>query len=158
MKGILLTLMLSACLLAQPALAQEDTPVDYEKASKGTRWLGTDKSTPIFKVLVEASNLGGNEVESAEITFRPSPEPGRPHQHKSLEIFYVLSGEFEHIVNDTLHVLTPGMVGIVRPGDWVRHQVRSSTPVKTLVIWVPSGEVERLAGIFESWPIEDGEN
>ena len=156
MKGAILTLMLSACLLAQPVLAQEDAPVAYEKATQGTRWLESANSDLTIKILVEASNLGSAEVEIGEITFPPGPPvPGEGHLHGSIEIFYILSGELDHIVNGESHVLTPGMVGIVRPGDRVKHQVNSSTPVKALVIWAPGGEVERLARFFQERPVEE---
>jgi hypothetical protein len=38
-----------------------------------------------------------------------------------------------------MHMLTPGMVGIVRPKDSVRHIVPKEADVKLLVIW-PAGE------------------
>ena len=155
MQGAMLTLMLSACLLAQPVLAQEDASVAYEKATQGTRWLESANSELTIKILVEASNLGSAEVEIGEITFPPGPPvPGEGHLHGAIEIFYILSGELYHIVNGESHVLTPGMVGIVRPGDRVKHQVNSSTPVKALVIWAPGGEVERLARFFQERPVE----
>ena len=53
-----------------------------------------------------------------------------------------------HVVNGTAHVLDPGMVGIVRPGDSVQHEALDDKPVKTVVIWAPGGEVERLRGVF----------
>ena len=34
------------------------------------------------------------------------------------------------------------MVGIVRPGDSVRHLVPKDGPAKLLIIWVPSGEAK----------------
>ncbi len=158
-NGIILALMLSACILAQPVLAQEGATVEYEKATQGTRWLESANSDLAIKILVEASNLGGAEVEIGEITFPPGPPPlGEGHLHGSIEIFYVLSGELDHIVNGESHVLTPGMVGIVRPGDRVKHQVNSSTPVKALVIWAPGGEVERLARFFQERPVEEDGN
>ena len=151
----MLTLMLSACLLAHPVLAQEDAPVAYEKATQGTRWLESANSELTIKILVEASNLGSAEVEIGEITFPPGPPvAGEGHLHGAIEIFYILSGELDHIVNGESHVLTPGMVGIVRPGDRVKHQVNSSTPVKALVIWAPGCEVERLARFFQERPVE----
>lgn len=154
-NGSLLALLLSAGLLAQPGLAQEDASVAYEKATQGTRWLESATSDLAIKILVESSNLGGAEVEIGEITFPPAPpSPGEGHLHGAIEIFYVLSGELDHIVNGESHVLTPGMVGIVRPGDRVKHQVNSSTPVKALVIWAPGGEVDRLAQFFEQRPVE----
>jgi len=66
------------------------------------------------------------------------------HQHGSVEIFYVLSGTFGHEVNGELHWLTPGQVGVVRPGDTVRHIAPKDGEVKVLVIWAPAGEAKRI--------------
>ncbi len=88
MNGIILALMLSACILAHPVLAQEGATVEYEKATQGTRWLESANSDLAIKILVEASNLGSAEVEIAEITFPPGPPPpGEGHLHGSIEIF-----------------------------------------------------------------------
>lgn len=110
----------------------------------------------MIKVLVEASNLGGADVELAEITFPvgSGASAGAGHQHTSVEILYILTGELNHIVNGTSHVLTAGMVGVVRPGDRVIHRVLSAEPVKVLVIWAPGGEADRIARFFTERPIE----
>ncbi len=62
-NGIILALMLNAGILVQPGLAQEGATVEYEKATQGTRWLESANSDLTIKILVEASNLGGAEVE-----------------------------------------------------------------------------------------------
>ncbi|MFQ5678953.1 MAG: cupin domain-containing protein [Gemmatimonadota bacterium] len=100
-------------------------------------------------------NLGGEEVEIGEITFPVGAGAGRrSHRHAHVEIFYVLSGRLDHIVNGTSHLLEPGMVGIVRPGDEVVHRVASETPVRALVIWAPGGEIERIAPGLRQRPVE----
>jgi uncharacterized cupin superfamily protein len=66
--------------------------------------------------------------------------------HGSLEVIYVLSWTYEHEVNGRRYALTPGMVGIVRPGDKVRHLVPKSGAAKLLIIWAPAGEANRLLG------------
>jgi len=96
-----------------------------------------------LKLLLDASNLGGNELEMVEITFAAGTVDGK-HRHGSVEIFYVLSGMLGHEVNGELHWLTPGMVGVVRPGDTVRHIAPKDVDVKTLVIWAPAGEAARI--------------
>ncbi len=73
--------------------------------------------------------------------------------HGTVEIFYVLSGELDHIVNDESHILTPGMVGIVRTGDSVVHRVVGDEPVKALVIWAPGGEIDGSARNLRETPI-----
>lgn len=145
--------LLAACIVGGSASAQSD----YARSTNGTRWLESPNSDLSIKILVEAANLGGTEVELGEITFPPGPAPARGHLHEAVEIFYVLEGELDHIVNDESHVLTSGMVGIVRPGDQVIHKVNSATPVKALVIWAPGGEASRIAQFFEQRPIREGD-
>ena len=144
----------TVCLLGLATLlawtGAEDTQAQqYERATSGTRWLEAASGLTI-KILVESTNLGGTEVDIGEITFPVGSGSGGGggHRHAAVEIFYILSGEFEHTVNGESHVLTPGMVGIVRPGDEVIHKVLSEEPVKALVIWAPGGEAERLANFF----------
>jgi len=143
--------------LPSPAIAQEGTDHgDYAKATRGTRWLEGRGGFSI-KMLVERSNLGGDEVEVGEITFPVGAGAGaRGHVHARVEIFYVLEGELDHVVNGESHRLGPGMVGIVRAGDRVVHRVVSDTPVRALVIWAPAGEAERIAGGFRERPIGPG--
>jgi len=100
-----------------------------------------------IQMLLDASNLGGTEVELAEITF-PAGANSLGHAHGSTEIFYVLEGTLEHIVNGESHMLSPGMVGFVRPPDEVEHKVGPDGPVRALVIWAPGGEAARITG---SW-------
>jgi len=107
-----------------PVLAEEGA---YDVAPHGTRWLEGPSGLAI-KVLVEETNLGGSEVEVAEITF-PAGSEGANHAHGSVEIFYVLSGVMEHVVNGEPHRLDPGMVGVVRPRDQVAHRVLGEAPV-----------------------------
>lgn len=92
-----------------------------------------------WKILLNESNLGGPELEMVEATF-PAGMRTPSHTHKSVEIIYVLSGTYEHEVNGRLYRLAPGMIGIVRPGDHVRHIVPKSGPAKVLIIWAPADE------------------
>ncbi len=138
-----------ACLSAQ------ETASSYEAGTRGTRWLEGQSGLTI-KMLVEASNLGGGEVELGEITFPVGAgASGGGHTHGRVEIFYILSGTFDHVVNGQAHRLTGGMVGIVRPGDEVIHRVVGDTPVRALVIWAPGGEAERLGSFFRERALAD---
>jgi quercetin dioxygenase-like cupin family protein len=101
-----------------------------------------------IRLLLDEANLGGTEVEIAEITFPPGSSSGG-HPHGSTEIFYVLSGTLEHVVNGETHRLEPGMLGFVRPPDRVNHVVPGSEPVKALVIWAPGGEAHRIVDRWE---------
>lgn len=141
-------LALLLCALTWTTTAAQE----YQRSTRGTRILERDNGL-VIKVLVEASNLGGSELDLGEITFPVGPRAERGHRHGSIEIFYVLSGQLDHIVNGQSHVLDPGMVGIVRAGDEVIHHVLSSEPVRALVIWAPGGEAERVSRSFRQRPV-----
>jgi quercetin dioxygenase-like cupin family protein len=148
MRQILLGIL--CCMLCAPALAAQEAPA-YEPATAGTRVLEGGGGFSI-RMLVEEANFGGTELEIGEITF-PAGGRGGEHRHGSTEIFYILTGELDHIVNGVSHPLTPGMVGIVRVGDSVVHRVTSDEPVKALVIWIPGGEAGRIAPGLRQRPI-----
>lgn len=95
-----------------------------------------------WKLLLDQSNLGGMEMEIMEIIL-PAGTHTVPHPHGSIEVIYVISGQVGHEVNGELYQLDPGMLGIVRPGDKVRHIV-TGQDAKILVIWAPGGEAKRL--------------
>lgn len=91
-------------------------------------------------------------MEIAELTFQPGSESAA-HVHRSVEIFYVLTGELEHIVNGASYILTPGMLGFVRAPDSVTHKVRPDVePTKVLMIWAPGGEAAGLTSVWERQP------
>lgn len=104
-----------------------------------------------LKVLLDERNLGGGEIEIGEITFPPGANSGS-HPHGSTEIFYVLSGELEHVVNGKSRLLRPGMLGFVRPPDTVNHIVPGDEPVRALVIWAPGGEARRIVSQWVEEP------
>ena len=106
-----------------------------------------------WRILVDKSNLGGNELEMAELTLAAGTTVGS-HTHHSLEVIYVLSGTFGHEVNGHYYLLKPGMVGIVRPGDHVRHLVPKEGDAKLLLIWAPGGEARRIIDFSKGTPIE----
>jgi quercetin dioxygenase-like cupin family protein len=114
------------------ALAAQDMP-NYAYATRGI------VSQGIWKVLVDESNLGGKEVQLAEVTIAAGTIVPS-HTHQSLEVIYVLSGTYRHEVNGHLFELTPGMVGMVRPGDHARHIASKEGDTRLLVIWTPGGE------------------
>jgi quercetin dioxygenase-like cupin family protein len=95
-----------------------------------------------WKLLLDKTNLGGQELEAAEVTL-PAGTTVPGHSHGSVEVIYVLSGTYDHEVNGKLYRLKPGMVGIVRPGDQVRHLVPKDGDVKLLILWAPAGEAAR---------------
>ena len=83
-------------------------------------------------------------ADVAEITFPPGTNSG-DHPHAVTEIFYMLEGELEHVVNGESQILRPGMLGYVKPPDVVNHIVAADGPqVRALVIWAPGGEAARI--------------
>ena len=134
------------------AMAQQQRPhaAAYAYATKGL--VEFQDSGEHWKLLLDASNLGGKELDMAELTL-PAGEVVDSHHHGAVEIFYVLSGTLGHEVNGELHMLTPGMVGVVRPEDAVRHLVPKEGDVRMLVIWAPSGEAQKYFGRAKTTPV-----
>lgn len=102
-----------------------------------------------LRLLLGPADLKGSEVELGEITFPASADSG-DHVHGSTEVFYVLAGELEHVVNGRSMLLKPGMVGFVKPPDTVRHKTGPGGPVKALVIWAPGGEAARIVSRWQA--------
>ncbi len=134
---ILLALALGAC---SPREAVQPG-YDYDVATAGTRSFrfDTDSGAGLIKVLIEERNLGSAGAEVAEVHFPPGYH-GVTHPHE-LEIIYVLEGALDHIVNGESHILTPGMVGVVREPDVVVHRSASPEGARVLVFWPLGGEV-----------------
>jgi quercetin dioxygenase-like cupin family protein len=133
----------SACLAAdndEQTTAALTTPYSYAtngvldniQGALGSRW----------KLLVNESNLGGREMEAAELIL-PAGTIVQSHVHVSVEIIYVLSGLYDHEVNGKTYRLKAGMIGIVRPGDKVRHLVPKDGDARLLVLWAPAGDAAR---------------
>jgi quercetin dioxygenase-like cupin family protein len=151
-----LAALLTMLAVTLGAAAQETRPVEppaaeYARTTHGTRWL--EAPGVAIKVLVEASNFGGGDVEIAELRLEPGSS-GAEHRHGSHELIYLLEGVLDHVVNGAAHRLEPGMVAIVKQGDAVAHRVVSPTPVRALLVWAPGGEAERLAKLFKTRPVE----
>jgi len=123
----------------------------YERSGHGLRVFENADGVAIT-MLVEAANLGGSEVEIGRIVI-PAGYGSAAHVHGANEVFYVLSGEMEHVVNGESYLIRPGMVAIVRAGDEVVHRVPDGAPCEALVVWAPGGEAERLAQRFTVKPL-----
>ena len=99
-----------------------------------------------IELLLSESNLGGTEIQIGEITWPPGANSG-DHPHGATEVFYVLEGELEHVVDGVSEMLGPGDLGFVRPPSEVNHITSpDGGPVRALVIWAPGGEGTRIAG------------
>lgn len=150
--SVCITVAALAALATSASGQQSDA---YARASAGTRVLTLGSGASI-KLLLEEANFGGSEIEVAEITFPVGANPPTGHRHGAIEIFYVVEGVLGHVVNGELHRIEPGMVGVVKPGDEVIHRVLSDVPVRTLVLWVPGGEADRIAPRERWTPIGGG--
>ena len=120
-------------------------------ASQAPPALGTFRSASgtTLKLLLDDSNVG-KEVTVGELTFPPNLDSG-DHAHGAIEMFYVISGELEHVVNGKSEFLKPGMAGFVRPPDKVRHKT-GAAGAKVVVIWVPGDEAKRITARWTREP------
>jgi quercetin dioxygenase-like cupin family protein len=124
---------------AVPCAAQSDTqPATYRSPTGAT-----------LRLLLDSTNVGP-EVTVGELTFPPNADSGE-HSHGSIEMFYVLSGRLEHVVNGKSQILAPGMTGYVRPPDKVRHKT-GPDGAKVVVIWVPGEEAAKIVSRWKKEP------
>lgn len=100
-------------------------------------------------LLLDDRNVGP-EVTVGELTFPPNTDSGE-HAHGAIEMFYVLSGELEHVVNGKSEFLKPGMAGYVRPPDKIRHKT-GPAGAKVVVIWVPGDEAKKIVARWTKEP------
>lgn len=126
-------------LSASPLLAQTEKRGPTYRAPSGVT----------LTLLLDETNVGP-EVSVGELTFPPNSDSG-DHTHGAIEMFYVLSGEFEHIVNGKSQMLRPGMTGFVRPPDRIRHKT-GPAGAKVVVVWVPGDEAKKIAARWTKEP------
>jgi quercetin dioxygenase-like cupin family protein len=138
---IMRILRIAALLLvcATATSAAQDKPLGTFKSASGTT----------LKLLLDDSNVG-KEVTVGELTFPPNLDSG-DHAHGAIEMFYVISGELEHVVNGKSEFLKPGMAGFVRPPDKVRHKT-GAAGAKVVVVWVPGDEAKRITARWTREP------
>jgi quercetin dioxygenase-like cupin family protein len=130
----------AAVLLVVAVAAQGDKP-------QGTTYRSPGGTT--LRLMLDETNLGA-EASVGEMIFPPNTDSG-DHQHGAIEIFYVVSGELEHVVNGRSQFLKPGMSGFVRPPDKVRHKT-GPAGAKVVVMWVPGDEGRKLASRWQREP------
>jgi quercetin dioxygenase-like cupin family protein len=94
-----------------------------------------------LRLILDEHNVG-SDVSLGEISFPPNSDSGE-HAHGATEIFYVTSGELEHVVNGASQFLKAGMAGYVKPPDKVRHRTGASGAT-AVVVWVPGDEARRI--------------
>jgi quercetin dioxygenase-like cupin family protein len=123
---------------AGPCAAQSGTQPTYRSPTGAT-----------LRLLLDSTNVGP-EVTVGELTFPPNVDSGE-HSHGSIEMFYVLSGRLEHVVNGKSQILAPGMTGYVRPPDKIRHKT-GPDGAKVVVIWVPGDEAAKIVSRWKKEP------
>ncbi len=114
---------------------------------QGTAYRSPSGTT--LRLMLDETNLGA-EASLGELTFPANSDSG-DHTHGAIEMFYVVSGELEHVVNGRSQRLTPGMAGFVKPPDQVRHKT-GPAGAKVVVVWVPGDEGRRVASRWK--PVE----
>src|SRR5688572_13154911 len=100
------SIAVTVCCAAVTAAGQSDRP-------QGTTYRAP--SGPTLRLMLDESNVG-SEVTLGEMMFPPNQDSG-DHTHGAIEMFYVVSGELDYVVNGVSHVLKPGMAGFVKPPD-----------------------------------------
>ena len=138
MRTLAISVAVALCVITNGAAQSEKQGVTYRSPGGTT-----------LRLMLDESNVGPG-VSVGEMIFPPNSDSG-DHQHGALEMFYVVSGEYEHIVNGTSQVLKPGMSGYVKPPDKVRHKT-GSAGAKVVVIWVPGDEAKRIASRWTREP------
>jgi quercetin dioxygenase-like cupin family protein len=114
---------------------------------QGTMYRAPSGTT--LRLMLDEGNVGP-EVTLGELTFPPNQDSG-DHQHGAIEMFYVVTGELEHVVNGKSEILKPGMAGYVKPPDKVRHKT-GPAGAKVIVVWVPGEEGKRVASRWKREP------
>ena len=120
-RVVLAVLVASGMTLASALAGSAQQADGYARASSGTRLLTLGSGTSI-KMLLDATNLGSDEIEVAEITFPVGLSPTSGHRHGATEIFYIIEGVLGHVVNGVENRLDPGMAGVVKPSDEIMHR------------------------------------
>lgn len=136
-KAVLCALLV-ACL-ATTGSAQSDKRGATYRSPGGTT----------LRLMLDDTNVGP-EVTVGEMTFPPNIDSGE-HAHGAIEMFYVLSGELEHVVNGRSQILKPGMAGFVKPPDRIRHKT-GPAGAKVVVIWVPGDEARKIVARWTKEP------
>ena len=103
-----------------------------------------------LRLLLGKAQLGTDTLAMGERSY-PANYASAEHTHESLEVLYVLSGQYTHMLNGQSVNLGPGMVAFVKPGDRVQHKT-GAVPTKVLMIWAPGQEGEELAKGFVQPP------
>ncbi len=144
LKQICCSTAIAACCAATMTTA---TPAAQSQKLQGTTYRSPSGTT--LRLMLDETNVG-SEVTLGEIIFPPNSDSG-DHAHGAIEMFYIVSGELDHIVNGVSQVLKPGMSGFVKPPDKVRHKT-GPAGAKAVVVWVPGQEGKTVASRWTKEP------
>ena len=139
-------------LVASTFLAAASVPVVAQAPATARPPIATTYRSPggtVLRLFLDSANVGP-EVSLGEMTFPPNSDSGH-HKHGAIEMFYVISGELEHVVNGQSQRLTAGMVGYVKPPDTIRHKT-GPAGAKVVVVWVPGAEAQKIAARWTKEP------
>src|SRR5262245_38737484 len=107
---------------------------------QGTTYRAPSGTT--LRIMLDDSNVGP-EVTLGEMIFPHNQDSG-DHAHGAKEMFYVVSGELEHVVHGKRQLLTPGLSAFVNPPYKVRHTT-GAAGAKVVVVWAPGDEGKKIA-------------
>ena len=138
-RTVLSAATIAVCLAAAPSSGQEKLQGTTYRSPSGTT----------LRLMLDESNVGP-EVTLGEMVFPPNSDSG-DHQHGATEMFYVVAGELDHVVNGKSQILKPGMSGFVKPPDSVRHKT-GPAGAKVVVVWVPGDEGKKIAARWKKEP------
>ena len=137
-RVLAIAVLLAVCSAANAAAQSDKQGVTY-RAPSGTT----------LRLILDSANVGP-DISLGELTFAPNGDSGE-HTHGAIEIFYVLSGELEHVVNGKSQILKPGMVGYVKPPDKIRHKT-GPAGARVVVMWVPGAEAGKIISRWTKEP------
>jgi quercetin dioxygenase-like cupin family protein len=140
MRTLSIVAVASLCAVAGSHAQTKPTP-------QGRTYVAPGGTT--LRLMLDETNLGA-EASLGELTFPANSDSGE-HTHGAIEMFYVVRGELEHVVNGASQILRPGMAGFVKPPDRVRHKT-GPAGATVVVVWVPGEEGRRIASRWK--PVE----
>ena len=138
-RAVLFAGIIALCLATQGAAQSEKLQGATYRSPTGTT----------LRLMLDESNVGP-EVTLGEIVFPPNSD-SQDQKHGATEMFYIVSGELEHIVNGKSQILKPGMAGYVKVPDSVRHKT-GPAGAKAVVVWVPGDEGKKIAARWKREP------
>lgn len=125
---------LAACLPARGQAAANATPFSSHRDLSNSFWVGPH----LFSFLAEAESTSGLYT-LVEATSPPGAVVA-PHKHtREDETVFMLKGEMEITINDTVSLAKPGDHFFMPRGNVHTFKMTSPTPVRVLITFTPGG-------------------